>query len=66
MNCLYAFLETDLDLEVVVVEPTYYVDVVHVSCRNLLSNLLYQVQGELDIVRLAWLRVNIPHMETWI
>ena len=45
---------------------TYDVDVVHVSCRDLLANLRYQVQGELDIVRLARLGVNIPHMEIWI
>ena len=41
--------------------PTYNVDVVHVSCRDLLTNLLYQVQGELDVVRLAGLGVDIPH-----
>ena len=62
MNCLYAFLETDLDLEVVVV-PTYNVDVVHVSCRDFLSNLRYQVQSELNVVRLAGFRVYIPFRE---
>ena len=44
--------------------PTYDIDVVHVSCRDLLTNLLYQVQGELEIVRLAGLRVDIPHRKT--
>ena len=63
MNCLYAFLETDLDLEVVVVVPTYNVDVVHVSCRDFLSNLRYQVQSELNVVRLAGFRVYIPFRE---
>ena len=60
MICLYAFLETDLDLEVVVVVPTYNVDVVHVCCQDFLSNLRYQVQSELNIVRLAGFRVYIP------
>ena len=42
------------------------VDILHVSCRDLLANLLYQVQSELDIISLAWLRVNIPHNENTI
>ena len=63
-NCLYALLETDPgDPEVVVVVPTYNVDVVHVSCRDFLSNLRYQVQSELDIIRLAGFRVYIPFRE---
>ena len=50
--------------EVLFFLPTYNVDVVHVSCRDLLTNLLYQVQSELDIVCLAGLGVDIPHRET--
>ena len=46
--------------------PTYNVDVVHISCRDLLTNLLYQVQSELDIVRLAGLGVDIPHKHNWM
>ena len=43
--------------------PTYNVDVVHVSCRDFLSNLRYQVQSELNVVRLAGFRVYIPFRE---
>ena len=39
---------------------TSNVDIVHVSCGDLLANLGDQVQDELDIIRLALLRVNIP------
>ena len=46
--------------------PTYNIDVVHISCRDLLTNLLDQVQGELDIVRLAGLGVDIPHKQNTI
>ena len=38
------------------------VDIVHVSGRNLLSNLGNQIQDELDIVSLALLSINIPKM----
>ena len=39
---------------------TSNVDIVHVSCGDLLANLGDQVQNELDIIRLACPRVNIP------
>ena len=60
MCLITGLLQTDL-IWSILLNLTYNIDVVHVSCRDLLTNLLDQVQGELDIISLAWLRVNIPH-----
>ena len=40
--------------------PTSNVDILHVSLGDLIADLLNQSQGELHIVRLAGLGVDVP------